>query len=139
MVLQYEEWETTRGEAPPSLGPTVPPPIPIRKMPVRIKRVNLSGDFEGWWADVRTNAPFGVYLDMLDMLGGGEGAEEGTRVARAMGELINALPGLVRGWNFVDTEGEPLPCTLAGMRQLPQDLLMALLTAMNEAPRVPKP
>jgi hypothetical protein len=121
-------------------GHGTPPPLPSltkRRMPVRTKRVDLDGDYEGWWAEVRTNAPFGVFLNMMEMLSGGDDTDN-VKVARAMGELIASLPTLVRNWNFVDEEGDPLPCDINGMRRIPQDLLLVLLTAMQKDETVPK-
>lgn len=108
----------------------------IRRMPVKTRRVDLDGDFVGWWAKVRTNAPFGLFLKLTNM--GGNFGEDSTKAANAMGELLALLPQLVSEWNFVDTEGEPLPCDATGMQQLPMELINALFGAISAGEPVPK-
>lgn len=115
---------------------TAPQPAPIRRMPVKTRRVDLDGDYEGWWARVRTNAPFGLFLKLTNM--GGDLGEDGTRAANAMGELLALLPQLVSEWNFVDPDGAPLPCDAAGMQQLPMELINALFAAISAGETVPK-
>lgn len=115
-------------------------PRPIRVMPVKIERVYLDGDYEGWWADLRVNAPFGMFLGMLDLLGGDlEGDQAaGIRIARALGELVVALAVVVKAWNFVDEAGQPLPCNLDGLKRLPKDLVLDLANRSQAGPTVPK-
>lgn len=117
-----------------------PAPTPIRKMPIKVARVYLDGDYEGWWADLRVNAPFGMFLGMLDLLGGDlEGDQAaGIRIARALGELVVALAGVVKAWNFVDEAGQPLPCNLDGLKRLPKDLVLDLANRSQAGPTVPK-
>lgn len=119
-----------------------PPPLPapIRKMPIKLERVYFDGEYEGWWADIRVNAPFGSFMDMLDLLGGDddESNERALRAAQAMRELVKSLPALVKSWNFVDEMGEPLPCDMTGFRQLSRDLIMLLVNKANAGPTVPK-
>jgi hypothetical protein len=105
-------------------------------MPVKTRRVDLDGEYAGWWATVRTNAPFGLFLKLTQM-GGGLDGDEG-KAATALGELLSLLPQLVSAWNFVDTEGEPLPCDATGMQQLPMELINALFAAISAGETVPK-
>jgi hypothetical protein len=133
----YDYETTIVGEAPQlHIAAAAPQPAPIRRMPVKTRRVDLDGDYEGWWARVRTNAPFGLFLKLTNM--GGDLGEDGTRAANAMGELLALLPQLVSEWNFVDTAGAPLPCDAAGMQQLPMELINALFAAISAGETVPK-
>lgn len=115
------------------LAETPPPPTPIRKMPIKTRRVTLDGEYEGWWADMRTNAPFGLFLALSELQAAGD---EGVR---AFAELANLLPRLIQRWNFVDEAGAPIPCDAAGMRLIPTDLLMALVGKLGEGTDAPKP
>lgn len=103
-------------------------PPPPRRMPVRTATVELDGDYAGWRATVRTNAPFANFL-RLSQLGAGDGQE----MMAALGEVYALLPKLVMGWNFVDEDGAPLPCNAEGFAQLPGDLMLKLITAAGSA------
>lgn len=125
MAQQYEatQDEERRATPPPFLAPVAHETAqPIRKMPIKTERVDLSGDYEGWWAVVRTNAPLSVMLD-LQAINGDESKLE---------DVVRAIPSLVVRWNFVDTEGEPIPVNLASARSLPLDLFKALMDAFGE-------
>lgn len=108
------------------------PPTPIRRMPVKTRRVDLDGEFEGWWAVLRTNAPFGLFLALSELQGAGE---DGVQAFAALADL---LPKLITEWNFVDEAGEPIPCDKDGMRRIPTDLLMSLVGKLGGGDAVPK-
>lgn len=92
------------------------------KMPIRVKDIELAGEWEGWKLTIRRNAPLDVVL-RLQGLAGDEGSLAG---------LIATLPDIIVRWNFVDTEGAPLPLTAEGCRQLPLDLFRAVMEAFGE-------
>lgn len=104
-------------------------PAGPRRLPVRSKRVVLAGEYDGWEATVRTNAPLGLFLKLAQL---GQTDDSNATMA-ALSELVNVLPSLVLDWNFVDEDGQPLPCTRAGIERLPTDLLMALVGALSSA------
>lgn len=106
---------------------------PPRRMPIKTKRIDLDGDYAGWHATVRSNAPLGVFLGLTQVDTSGNGLA-------ALGEVINSLPALVLAWNFVDEDGDAIPVTVAGCRKLPLDLLQALLGGLlsGEESTVPK-
>lgn len=104
-------------------------PTAPRRLPVRHKMVYLTGEYVGWTAMIRTNAPVSLFLKLAQM---GQ-QEDGTATLQALAELINVLPSLVIDWNFVDELGEALPCNRAGMERLPTDLLMELVGALGNA------
>lgn len=64
-----------------------------RRMPVRIARIDLAGDYEGWWADMRINPPFWVFESLS---------------SDDLAEMKAALSSLIKAWNFVDEDGIPL-------------------------------
>lgn len=118
---EYDDYRTER-----------PQPTPLRRMPVKTRRVDLDGEYAGWWAVLRTNAPFGLYLALTELQAAGDDG------ARAFARLAELLPTLITAWNFVDEEGAPIPCDAAGLRRIPTDLLMALVGKLGEGETVPK-
>jgi hypothetical protein len=105
---------------------TAPRPLP-RRMPIKTKTVDVGGDYAGWTATIRTNAPFSTFISMARLADG-----DGQAPIRALAELYDILPRVVIAWNFVDEEGEPLPCDREGFAHLPAELIMALVNAVNE-------
>ena len=65
-----------------------------RKAPVRTARVELTGDYEGWWFDARINPRMSTFT----LVTSGE-----------IDKLIDGLAQLLMAWNYVDEEGDPLP------------------------------
>jgi hypothetical protein len=101
-------------------APATPPPP--RRLVARTRTIDLGGDYAGWTITVRRNAPMGVIL-RLDKL----------RQDSDFGALLDIIPEIVTAWNFVDEDGEPIPCTPEGMRLVPVDLFRAVTAAFNEA------
>lgn len=112
---------------------------PIRRRQIKSRRVDLDGEFAGWWVQVRTNTPIMEYARLLEF----EGAE-GAALVRAMGEVIAHLfPQLIVSWNWVDEFGADLPCDAAGFATLSVEEFNAIFggifTATSEETAVPKP
>lgn len=103
-------------------------PQPRRRMPVKTRRVELTGEYEGWWAVVRTNAPFSLFVGLASV-----GDADGTGALTAMVSVYENLAKIVLDWNFVDEDGEPLPCDKRGFEAIGGDLLSALLGAVGQA------
>lgn len=133
MLLNHDEWETQpRGESPEVYRiPTLVLPNGVRRMPVKTRRVDLDGEYEGWWAVLRVNAPFGLFLALSELQSGEDGVQ-------AFAALADLLPKLITEWNFVDEAGEPIPCDKDGMRRIPTDLLMSLVGKLGGGDAVPK-
>lgn len=93
-----------------------------RRQPRRIVRLELEGDFAGWWAEVDADLPLGVAHD----LSSGD-----------LGRIMAALPRMVAGWNFVDKEGADLPVSAEGCREIGGALLAAFLAAFQQAATLP--
>jgi len=107
---------------------TAPRPLP-RKMPIKTATVDIGGEYAGWTATVRTNAPFSNFLALARLSDG----TDGQAAMRALGQIYDLLPKLILAWNFVDEAGAPLPCDREGFAQLPADLMVALIGAVNGA------
>lgn len=107
-------------------------PAAPRRMPVATRRVELDGKYRGWWFDLNTDAPFGLFLRVMD-LQGAAGADEAT-ARRAFAELVQLLPELVLDWNFVDRQGAPIPCDGAGLLRLPLPLIQAIFANIGPEP-----
>ena len=93
-----------------------------RVQPRRIVRLELAGDFEGWWAEVDADLPLGVAQDLA---------------SGNIDRIVNALSRMVTAWNFVDKDGADLPVGVEGARGLGSALLAALMTAFQGAAQLP--
>jgi hypothetical protein len=114
-----------------------PPPLVIpgkAKMPVKTRVVHLDGDYAGFSATIRTNAPFGLFLTLSELQAG----EDSMAGVRAFGELIRLLPQLVLSWDVCDEDGHAIPCDEGGFRRVPAELLMALVGKLGDGETVPK-
>lgn len=81
----------------------------IKKMPVRMTKVALDGDYEGWEFEVLTNPKLSVFGDLS--------SGEFDRIAIALSKIV-------RSWNFVDENGDPLPQpSIDAIQELPLDLV----------------
>jgi hypothetical protein len=92
-----------------------------KAMPVRTTRVNLTGDYAGFWADVQTNCSYAVKQEL------NSGDPERVFVSFA---------ALVQDWNLTNKKGEPLPLptTPDALRMdIPDEVLGDLLTGYREA------
>lgn len=118
-------------------GHGTPPPLILPgkvRMPVKTRTVFLDGDYAGFSATIRTNAPFGLFLTISELQAG----EDSLGGVRAFGELIRILPKLVIAWDVCDEDGVAIPCDERGFRAVPAELLMALIGKLGEGATVPK-
>lgn len=120
-VVEGDRQDAVRLVSPPRNSYEV---APIRRMPIKTKQVELDGDYAGWTLRARTNMPIGTLLEMTSLDDKGMAGFE---------RVIALLPELIVSWNFVDTQAQPLPCDISGVRQLPQDLLMQVLQKITSA------
>jgi len=101
-----------------------------RKMPVRSMKVELDGDYTGWWVNVRTNPPAGALADAAAAF------PQDTELKPE--DLVTLVPALydilalvLTSWNFVDENGKDIP--IDGLKLLPIDLLVLTATKVLEA------
>lgn len=114
-----------------------PPPLIVPgkvRMPVKTRTVYLDGDYAGFSATIRTNAPFGLFLTLSELQAG----DDNLAGVRAFGELIRLLPQLVLAWDVCDEDGNAIPCDAQGFRRVPAELLMALVGKLGDGETVPK-
>lgn len=129
--------------------------MPKRTMPVKTRRIELDGDFKGWWVDIRTNPPVGLLLDALIAFqqareapfeqsepneqpeheeGEESTSDEGTTpLSELMPPIYDMLMLTIKVWNFVDEQGVDIPTTLEGIKQIPLDLLMLVAARVQGA------
>lgn len=94
----------------------------VRRMPVKTQRIELDGEYTGWWFTVRTNVPWSV----LERMQKAEG--QLSVVRETLGDVICGE------WNFVDEAGNALPAPNAEvLLALPYDLLMTMTNRFNAA------
>ena len=99
----------------------------LDKMPVKVKRFEFKGEYEGWWCDVRINAPLGIFLDRMSAVQEADTSDP-IKIAPKLYDLMELV---VVGWNFADENGKPLPFGIEGLKQLPLDLLLAVGEAIK--------
>jgi len=85
----------------------------MRKLPVKLKKIELTGEYEGWELTMRVNPPFFVF----DQIQSGE-----------VDQILDALGLITTEWNFVDENGEPMPPpSKESYRLLPYDLVLEIV------------
>lgn len=100
-----------------------------RVMPVKTKRIELEGEYDGWWYEIRTNPPVGP---LIDAIGAFEGANK-EKLAEILPAIYTLLELTIHTWNFVDEKGKDLPANKDGIKKLPIDLLMLTAEKSQEA------
>ena len=104
-----------------------------RTMPVKTKRIELEGEYEGWWYEIRTNSPVGPLTDAFCAF---EAANKENlaeiRLSEVMPPIYKLLELTLHNWNFVDEKGKDLPANKDGIRKLPIDLLMPVAEKIQE-------
>ena len=99
------------------------------KIPIKTKRIELDGDYEGGWVDIRTNPPAGELLDYITAI---EEANQGD-IKELLPPIYGTLGMAIIAWNFTDTKNKDLPCEIKSLKALPIDLLVLLTTKVQEA------
>lgn len=103
-----------------------------RRMPVRTATAVLHGaDYEGWEFTFRTNPPLGLWGKGAAMATSYDESDpsSSSRVVEGMMTLLDAV---IMSWNFVDEEGNDLPCNRDGLDRLPLDLIQRIFERVNE-------
>lgn len=102
-------------------------PTPIRRAtPVETRWIQIVAPgefFDGWKFLARLNPPMTAVADVMSF--------NGDRMIRGATEII-------KDSDFVDEEGEPIPCTLEGIGKLVSPLLNAAIRAWDKALALPK-
>jgi len=91
------------------------------KLPIKVATLVLDGDYEGWALRVRVNPPC-VFFD------------EFVRDDATISERASLLASMTLEWNFVGEDGKLLgKPDSAKMQALPSDLLLAIMSAYDQA------
>lgn len=99
-----------------------------RRMPLKTKDVNLTGEWEGWNAKLRVNPPIGPWINKMEQLT----SMEGGKITQQLTLMCEILADLLVSWNFVDEDGNDIPANLEGLLSLGMELLGELFNAANE-------
>jgi hypothetical protein len=95
-----------------------------QKLPVHIQRVELSGEYAGFWLDVRTNPPMRVFEEFA---------------SGDISRVIGALAVMTRDSNLVDESDQPVDLTtVSGWKEMPADLLGEVAERLREHLGSPK-
>jgi hypothetical protein len=81
----------------------------MRKLPVKLKQIQLVGEWEGWEFTARTNPTMATLEEM--------GSGDIRRICGALGKVVTE-------WNFVDEDGNPLINPRES--ESPEDLILSL-------------
>lgn len=100
-----------------------------RKMPVKTRRIELEGEYEGWWYEIRTNPPVGPLIDAISTF---EAANKES-LAEILPPIYTLLELIIHSWNFVDEKGKDLSANKDGIKKLPIDLVMLVAEKSQEA------
>lgn len=87
----------------------------LRKMIIRTARVELDGEYEGWWFEARTS----ITVDEIEAMM----AENDIPSTKAR------LDNVIIEWNYVDEYGKPLEKNIRGLGKLTKELLELTLSA----------
>lgn len=100
------------------------------KIPIKTKRIELDGDYDGGWVDIRVNPPAGELLDYVSVI---SGSQEQGDMEKLVPPIYGFLGMTIQSWNFTDVKDKDLPCDMKGLKLLPVDLLVLLTTKIQEA------
>ena len=96
----------------------------------RTARLVFSGDYEGAEVVVRLDVPVSVFLDIQDMVSN----EEQLRIFDLFGKKV------LEEWNLEDDDGQSLPATADGMKDIPlqfANLMIEQWVEVSTQPPVP--
>ena len=97
------------------------------KLPIRTQRFELDGDYAGFWIELVTNPPMGVYEILTEKI-----------TAQDLPRLFDALAWLTRSSNLVDRSEQPVDLsTPAGWREMPAEFLLLAADKLTEALKLP--
>lgn len=96
--------------------------VEARKQPVVSIRLELDGDFSGWWLEIDRDFDLGTQEDFL--------SGNTPRIADALGRIL-------LNWNFVDKVGVDLPADREGVRRIGVSLMGATMEAFRQLASVP--
>ena len=96
----------------------------MRKLPIKLSELKLTGEWEGWECTVRTNPPISVFADIA--------SGDFDRIVKGVSKIIVK-------WNFVDENGEPFgPPTLETVNELPVELITVVANSyVGELTKLP--
>jgi len=100
-----------------------------RKLPVKVERFDLNGDYAGWYFEGRVNPPWGQFIDKIVAV---EKADQ-TNPEEVLDRLYDLIEMLATDWNYVDEKGKAIPFNRKGFRLVPLDLLHITIKKAREA------
>ena len=101
-----------------------------RRVIVKAKTVDLSGEYSGWWVRFRTNPPLGVWMEAMNLISSYDDEDPST-LNNSFKGMVRMLSSLVLDWNIADEEGQYVPITDDGIMKLPLDILGEVFQRVN--------
>ncbi len=100
----------------------------MRTLPIKTARVDLTGEYEDWWCEFRTNPPIGQFIDAMAEFQ----SADVNNIKSIMPVIFNMMSLILVSWNFVDEKGKNLSPDINGMKRLPFDLITILANKVTE-------
>jgi len=95
-----------------------------RRLPVKTARVELDGDYAGFYAVARLNMPCRFFMELS--------------AAENMAQRQEIWAPYILEWNILDDDGADLPVSAESLAALPLDMFRMLIDKINEAMEAPK-
>lgn len=89
----------------------------------KVFHLEMTGDFEGEWIDVRSDLPLAVMLQF-------EQIQESDEV-ESVKHMANVLSQMIADWSFTDGE-EPLPPNKVNIYRMNRKIMAAVMTRIAE-------
>lgn len=89
----------------------------MNKPQIKIELIKLDDYYERWEFTARVNPPLWVVMDIS---------------SGAIDRIVPALAKMIKEWNFIDEEGNPVECSEDGLKQLSIDLVMKVAAAFSD-------
>lgn len=93
----------------------------------------LPEPYSGWWITARTNPPLGVWLKKVSRLLALEGESDINSIMEGLDCMFDAIAFVAVDWNYVDEDGNELPCNEEAVRNLPSDILGLTFKAIQSS------
>ena len=99
----------------------------LDKLPIKTRTYAIAGEYEGWEFTSRVNPPLGIFLEKLEAIQ----KSDSTNPISVAPPVFDLLEMVVTAWNFRDENGNDLPVNRDGLKQLPLELLLAMVEAIK--------
>ena len=101
------------------------------RLPQRTALLVFDGDYQGAEVRVKLDVPIGLMMRFMDLQSTPADAKAGLEVYRLFSEAI------LLSWNLENEDGQAIPCTAEGMKQITPTFANLILTKWTEVAQNP--